>query len=122
MTLTYGGYDIAPLCAKYGDAVVPRIVQGPNPFDSVAGTHWPDDLDYKDDLTVKCRPLSGAQWNLLRTLMRDSVTTPYKQLKYTSGDVNLSGQYKISVTSASNVMETSERELYDGAYITFTQQ
>lgn len=122
MTLTYNGYDIAALAAKYGDSTVPRIVEGQNGLDSIAGSHEPDPLAYKTDLVVNCRPLSGAQVNLLHTLMAASIAVPYGTLLYVSGDVTLSGQYRISATAANNIMDTSERKLYGGVVLTFTQR
>ena len=58
MTLTYGGYNIADYTSKYGVSVVPRTVEGPNAIDSIAGTHEPDPLAQKYDITV--RALSGS--------------------------------------------------------------
>lgn len=122
MTFTYGGYDIAAMTSKYGVSILPRKVTGPNPIDSIAGTHEPDTLAFKKDLLVRCRPLTDDQMNVLLTLEENSVDTPYWPLRYVNGNINISGSYRISVGQADSVMETTARKLYGGVVLTFTQR
>lgn len=123
MTLTYAGYNIAAMTSKYGVSIVPRTVAGPNPIDSIAGTHEPDDLAQKFDVVVRCwNILTDAQWNILRTLATNAIDVPYQQLKYINGAVNISGEYRISVGQADTVLATAARKLYGGVVLTFTQR
>ncbi len=122
MTFTYGGYSIADMAAKYGVSILPRTVEGPNPIDSIAGTHEPDPLAFKKDLTVRCRPLTADQINILMTLEENCVDTPYWPLRYVNDNVTISGSYRISVGQADSVMETTARKLYGGVVLTFTQR
>lgn len=122
MTFTYGGYDIAAMTGKYGVSVLPRTVEGPNPIDSIAGTHEPDPLAFKKDLMVRCWPLTDDQMNVLMTLEENCVDTPYWPLRYVNGNVTISGAYRISVGQADSVLETTARKLYGGVILTFTQR
>lgn len=123
MTLTYGGYNIAAMTSKYGVSVVPRTVEGPNGIDSIAGTHEPDPLSQKFDVVVRCwNILTDAQLNILRTLATNAIDVPYQQLNYVNGVVNISGQYRISVGQADQVLMTTARKLYGGVVLTFTQR
>lgn len=122
MTLTYGGYNIAAMTGKYNVQVIPRVVSGPNPIDSIAGTHEPDDLAFKQDVQVECWPITEAQLNSLWTLARNAVDVPYQQFKYVSGNVNIQGEYKISVGASKSVLDTSQRRLHGGVVLTFTQR
>ena len=122
MTLTYGGYDIAAMTGKYGVSVVPRTVEGPNPIDSIAGTHEPDPLAFKRDVVVQCWPLSPAQMNIVWTLESNAVDVPYQDLQYINGDVSITGKYRISVGQGDTVLNTTARKLYGGVTLTFTQR
>lgn len=122
MILTYAGHDLAAFAAKYGDAISPRVVEGVNGFDTIAGSHEPDPLAHKTDLIVNCRPLTDAQIVTLNSLAEASVATPYMALQYVSGTITLSGQYRISVSPANNIMYTAQRKLYGGVILTFTQR
>lgn len=123
MTLTYAGYNIAAMATKYGVSIVPRTVEGPNPIDSIAGTHEPDPLAQKFDVVVLCRDtLTDAQLNILRTLATNAIDVPYQQLKYINGAVNISGEYRISVGQANTSVVTSTRKYYGGVVLTFTQR
>jgi len=123
MTLTYGGYNLADYTSKYGVSVVPRTVEGPNPIDSIAGTHEPDPLSAKKDIVVKCWDiLTDDQMNTLWTLEANAVDVPYQSLLYVSGNINISGQYRISVGQSDPMIDTSERKLFGGVVLTFTQR
>ena len=122
MTLTYGGYDIASWTGKYGVSLVPRTVEGPNPIDSIAGTHEPDPLAQKLDITVDCWPLSDDQMVVLQTLLNNAVDVPYQTLQYALGNVSVTGSYRISASQGTTVLDTSEHKLYGGVVITFTQR
>lgn len=123
MTLTYGGYNIAAYTSKYGVSVVPRTVTGPNQIDSIAGTHEPDDLAFKKDVVVRCVDiLTADQMNTLWTLAANSVDVPYQDLLYVSGNISISGKYKISVGQSDAMLDTSERKLFGGVTLTFTQR
>ena len=123
MTLTYGGYNIADYTSKYGVSVVPRTVEGPNAIDSIAGTHEPDPLAQKRDNTVTCRDiLTDDQMNTLWTMAANAVDVPYQDLLYVSGNITISGKYRISVGQSTPMIDTSERKLFGGVVLTFTQR
>ena len=122
MTLTYGGYNIADMTGKYNVSVVPRVVEGPNSIDSIAGTHEPDPLAQKKDLIVECWPLTDAQLNLLWALAQNAIDVPYQPLKYISGDVSIEGSYKITVGQSKTVIDTADRKYHGGVVLTFTQR
>lgn len=122
MTLTYGGYNLAEYAAKYGVIVVPRIVQGPNPIDSIAGTHDPDDLAHKLDIVIQCRALSADQLNVLWTLAQNAIDVPYQNLLYEEGSVHIDGRYRIEIGQSDPVILTSERKLFGGVIITLIQR
>lgn len=122
MTLTYGGYDLSGYTSKYGVSVIPRVVEGPNPIDSIAGTHEPDPLAYKRDVQVRCIPLTETQLKTLWTLERNSVDVPYQTLTYVVGSVSNTGNYRISVGQSDTVIDTTARKRFGGVVITFTQR
>ena len=122
MTLTYAGYDIAAMTEKYKVEIIPRTVEGPNPIDSIAGTHEPDLLAQKVDLVVHCVPLKDAQMNILMTLAENCVDTPYWPLRYVNGSVIVSGAYQISVGAGNCIREKGENILFGGVILTFTQR
>ena len=122
MTLSYAGWDLTGYTSKYGVSVIPRTVEGPNRIDSIAGTHEPDPLAAKLDVVVRCIPLSDSQLDLLWTMVRDAVSMPYLNLTYVSGNVSITGQYRISVGKSDAVIDTSERKLFGGVVLTFTQR
>lgn len=123
MTLTYGGYNIASMASHYDVRIIPRTVSGPNPIDSIAGTHEPDDLAQKFDVTVLCLPiLTDAQLNTLMTLARNAIDVPYQQFKYVNGAVNISGEYNISVGQAKPTFDQTGKKCYGGVVLTFTQR
>jgi len=123
MTLSYGGYNLADYTSKYGVSVVPRTVEGPNPINSIAGTYEPDPLAQKKDITVKCWDiLTDDQMNVLWTLAANAVDVPYQDLLYVSGNITISGKYRISVGQSDTMLDTSERKLFGGVVLTFTQR
>jgi len=122
MTLTFSGYNIAEMTNKYGVTVVPRTVEGPNGIDSIAGTHEPDPLAKKLDLVVTCRPLTDDQVNILWTLESNAIDVPYQDLLYVSGNITISGKYRISVGQSTPVIDSFERKLFGGVVLTFTQR
>ena len=122
MTLTYGGYNIGEMTGKYNVSVVPRVVEGPNGIDSIAGTREPDPLAYKKDVVVQCWPLTDAQLNTLLTLAQNAVDVPYQPLKYISGDVTVEGSYRIAVGQSRTVIDTVDRKYHGGVVLTFTQR
>ena len=123
MTLTYGGYNIADMTSKYGVSVVPRTVEGPNGIDSIAGTHEPDPLAQKLDVTVRCwNILTDDQMNTLWTLANNAVDVPYQDLLYVTGNISISGKYRITVGQSDTMLDTSERKLFGGVVLTFTQR
>ena len=122
MTLTFSGYNIAEMTNKYGVTVVPRTVEGPNGIDSIAGTHEPDPLAKKLDLVVTCRPLTDDQMNILWTLESNAIDVPYQDFLYVSGNITISGKYRISVGQSTPVIDSSERKLFGGVVLTFTQR
>ena len=123
MTLTYGGYNLADYTSKYGVSVVPRTVEGPNPIDSIAGTHEPDPLSAKKDIVVKCWDiLTDDQMNTLWTLANNAIEVPYQPLQYVEGSVSISGDYRISVGQSNTQLVTSEHKFFGGVVLTFTQR
>lgn len=122
MTFTYGGYDIAAMTGKYNIKVVPRFVVGTNGIDSIAGTHEPDILDFKKDIIVECWPLTENQLTSLWTLAEESVSNPYQWLNYVSGNITISGEYRISVGQSASIIDTDERKYHGGVVLTFTQR
>lgn len=122
MTLTYAGYDLASYTGKYGVQVIPRTVEGPNPIDSIAGTHEPDPLAHKLDITIDCWPLTDAQMNILWMLESNAIDVPYQNLLYVTGDISISGKYRISIGQSKPAIDTSERKLFEGVVITLTQR
>ena len=123
MTLTYGGYNIADMTNKYGVSVVPRTVEGPNAIDSIAGTHEPDPLAQKLDVVVRCwNILTDDQMNTLWTLANNAVDVPYQDLLYVTGNISISGKYRITVGQSDTMLDTSERKLFGGVVLTFTQR
>lgn len=123
MTLTYGGYDIASMAFSRSVRIVPRTVSGPNPIDSIAGTHEPDDLAQKFDVVVECWAiLTDAQLNILMTLARNAIDVPYQQFKYVNGAVDISGEYKITVGPAKPTFDQIGKKCYGGVVLTFTQR
>ena len=110
------------MTGKYGVSVVPRVVEGPNPIDSIAGTHEPDPLAYKKDVVVRCWPLSDAQLKTLLTLEQNAVDVPYQTLQYKLGTLTITGSYRISLSQGDVVLDTTARKLFGGVVITFTQR
>ena len=123
MTLTYGGYNIAEMTSKYGVSVVPRIVEGPNGIDSIAGTHEPDPLAQKLDIVVNCwNILTDDQLNTLWTLAANAIEVPYQDLLYETGSIRISGKYRITVGQSNTQLDTSEHKFFGGVILTFTQR
>lgn len=122
MTFTYGGYDIAAMTGKYNIKVVPRFVEGTNGINSIAGTYEPDILDFKKDIIVECWPLTENQLTTLWTLAEESTSNPYLWLNYVSGNITISGDYRISVGQSASIIDTDERKYHGGVVLTFTQR
>lgn len=122
MTLTYAGYNIAAMAEKYKVETIPRTVEGPNPIDSIAGTHEPDLLAQKVDLVVHCVPLTDAQMNTLLTLAKNAIDVPYQKLRYVLGAVDIYDDYRISVGTGTCIREKGTNRLFGGVILTFTQR
>ena len=60
----------------------------------------------------------GTLW----MLADNAVDAPYQDLLYVSGNITISGKYRISVGQSAPMIDTSERKLFGGVVLTFTQR